>query len=77
MLTHIFLRKKLFGGTVPQNNTLFGRTVLPNKIIFGGTIPPNSTLFGGTPDSEKWYLIQCKVLDSMNAGMQVHKYACK
>ena len=33
---------KLFGGTVPPNNTLFG-----------GTVPPNSTLFGGTPDSEK------------------------
>ena len=33
---------KLFGGTVPPNNTLFG-----------GTVPPNSTLFGGTPDFEK------------------------
>ena len=33
-------RGKLFGGTVPPNNTLFGRTV-----------PPNSTLFGGTPGS--------------------------
>ena len=29
--------KKLFGGTVPPNNTLFG-----------GTVPPNNTLFGGT-----------------------------
>ena len=37
---------KLFGGTVPPNNTLFG-----------GTVPPNSTLFGGTPDFEKPYLI--------------------
>ena len=45
-------RGKLFGGTVPPNNTLFG-----------GTDPPNSTLFGGTPDSEKWYVIQRKVLD--------------
>ena len=34
-------RGKLFGGTVPPNNTLFGRTV-----------PPNNALFGGTPDSE-------------------------
>ena len=37
---------KLFGGTVPPNNTLFG-----------GTVPPNSTLFGGTPDSDKEYII--------------------
>ena len=35
-------RGKLFGGTVPLNNTLFG-----------GTVPPNSTLFGGTLDSDK------------------------
>ena len=40
------LRGKLFGGTVPPNNTLFG-----------GTVPPNSTLFGGTPDSDKKYII--------------------
>ena len=53
-------RGKLFGGTVPPNNTLFG-----------GTVPPNSALFGGTPDSEKSYLIQWKVLDFMNAGKQV------
>ena len=39
-------RGKLFGGTVPPNNTLFG-----------GTVPPNSTLFGGTPDFEKLCLI--------------------
>ena len=44
---------KLFGGTVPPNNTLFGRTVLPNNTLFGGTVPPNSTLFGRTPDSDK------------------------
>ena len=43
---------KLFGGTVPTNNTLFGRTVPPNNTLFGGTVPPNSTLFGGTPDSK-------------------------
>ena len=43
----------LFGGTVPPNNTLFGGTVPPNNTLFGGTVPPNSTLFGGTPDSEK------------------------
>ena len=42
----ILKRGKLFGGTVPPNNTLFGRTVLPN-----------STLFGGTPHSEKYHLI--------------------
>ena len=42
-------RGKLFGGTVPPNNTLFG-----------GTVPPNSTLFGGTPDFEKPYLISMK-----------------
>ena len=36
------LRGKLFGGTVPPNNTLFG-----------GTVPPNSTLFGGTPNFDK------------------------
>ena len=57
-------RGKLFGGTVPPNNTLFGGTVPPyttlfggtvppNNTLFGGTVPPNSTLFGGTPDSEK------------------------
>ena len=40
---------KLFGGTVPPNNTLFGRTV-----------PPNSRLFGRTPDFEKPYLISTK-----------------
>ena len=44
---------KLFGGTVPPNNTLFGRTVPPNNTLFGGTDPPNGALFGGTPDSEK------------------------
>ena len=59
-------RGKLFGGTVPPNNPLFG-----------GTVPPNSTLFGGTPDSEKWHVIQWNVLNFMNAGMQVHRYACK
>ena len=48
---------KLFGGTVPPNNTLFGGTVPPNNTLFGGTVPPNSTLFGGTPDSDKDYLI--------------------
>ena len=61
-----FDRGKLFGGTVPPNNTLFG-----------GTVPPNSTLFGGTPDSEKWYLIQWKVIDFMNEGTQVLRYAYK
>ena len=40
---------KLFGGTVPPNNTLFG-----------GTVPPNSTLFGGTLDFEKLCLISMK-----------------
>ena len=70
-------RGKLFGGTVPPNYTLFGGTVPPNNTLFGGTVPPNSTLFGGTPDSEKWYLIQCRVLDFMNTGMQVRRYACK
>ena len=43
----IKLRGKLFGGTVPPNNTLFGGTVLPN-----------STLFDRTPHSEILYLIQ-------------------
>ena len=38
-------RGKLFGGTVPPNNTLFG-----------GTVPPNSTLFGGTPDFYKEHI---------------------
>ena len=38
--------EKLFGGTVPPNNTLFG-----------GTVPPNSTLFSGTPDFKKPFLI--------------------
>ena len=37
----------------------------------------DSTLFGGTPDSEKWCAIQWKVLDFINAGMQVHRYASK
>ena len=46
-------RGKLFGGTVPPNNTLFGGTVPPNNTLFDGTVPPNSTLFGGTPDSDK------------------------
>ena len=67
----------LFGGTVLPNNTLFGGTVPPNNTLFGGTVPPNSTLFGGTPDSEKWYLIQWKVNDFMNAGMQALRYAYK
>ena len=39
-----FFGGKLFGGTVPPNNTLFG-----------GTVPPNSTLFGGTLDFDKPY----------------------
>ena len=77
LLLPLQYRGKLFGGTVPPNNTLFGGTVSSNNTLFGGTVPPNSTLFGGTPDSEKWYLIQCKVLDFMNAGMQVRRYACK
>ena len=55
-----FDRGKLFGGTVPPNNTLFGGTVPPNNTLFGGTVPPNSTLFGGTPDFEKPYLISMK-----------------
>ena len=42
MFLTIFIWGKLFGGTVPPNNTLFG-----------GTVPPNSTLFGGTPNSDK------------------------
>ena len=54
------IRGKLFGGTVPPNNTLFGRTVPRNKTLFGGKVPPNSTLFGKTPDSEKTYLICLK-----------------
>ena len=45
------IRGKLFGGTVPPNNTLFG-----------GTVPPNSTLFGGTLDFEKPYLISMMCL---------------
>ena len=53
-------RGKLFGGTVPPNNTLFGGTVPPNNTLFGGTVPPNSTLFGGTPDFERPYLISMK-----------------
>ena len=53
---------------------LFGRTVPPNNTLFGGTVLPNSTLFGGTPDLEKWHLIQWKALDFKNAGMQ-SKYA--
>ena len=68
---------KQFGGTAPPNNTLFGGTVPPNNTLFGGKVPPNNTLFCGTPDSEISYLIQCKVLDFMNAGMQVRRYACK
>ena len=38
---------------------------------------PHLTLFGGTPDSGKWYLIQWKVPDFMNAGMnmQISKYS--
>ena len=46
-------RGKLFGGTVPPNNTLFG-----------GTVPPNSTLFGGTPDFDKSYLLSMKSCSS-------------
>ena len=37
-----FIRKKLFGGTVPPNNTQFG-----------GTVPPNNMQFGGTPKKLK------------------------
>ena len=60
---HISIWGKLFGGTVP-----------PSKTLFGGIVPPNSTLFGGTPDSKKWYLIQWKVLDFVNAGTKVCKF---
>ena len=52
---------KLFGGTVPPNNTLFG-----------GTVPPNSTLFGGTPDSENDVLFNEKFL---TLWMQECKYS--
>ena len=57
------LRKKLFGGTVPPNNTLFGRTVPPNNTLLGGTVPPNNTLFGGTLKiSNLKYLMEiCKI----------------
>ena len=41
---------KYFGGK------LFGRTVPPNNTLFGGTVPPNSTLFSGTPDFDKEYI---------------------
>ena len=34
---------KLFGGTVPQNNTLFIRKVPPNNTLHGGTVLQNST----------------------------------
>ena len=41
-INHIFpplpKRKKLFGGTVPPNNTQFGGTVPPNNMQFGGTL---------------------------------------
>ena len=40
-----FKRGKLFGGTVPPNNTRFG-----------GTVPPNSALFSGTPDFDKEHI---------------------
>jgi hypothetical protein len=33
-----FIWKKLFGGTVPPNNTQFGGTVPPNNMQFGGTL---------------------------------------
>ena len=54
---------------------LFGGTVLPNNTLFGGTVPPNSTLFGGTPKLQKGYGILLKVIDFMNAGMHISKYA--
>ena len=48
-----FVWGKLFGGTVPPNNSLFGGTVPPNNSLFGRTVPPNNSLFGGTvpPDN--------------------------
>ena len=39
-----FFGGKLFGETVPPNNTLFGGTVPPNNTLFGRTLPPNNTL---------------------------------
>ena len=56
-LTILFIREKLFGGTVLPNNTLFGGTVPPNNTLFGGTVPPISTLFGGTLYFDKPYPI--------------------
>ena len=43
-----YLRKKLFGGTVPPNNTQFGGTVPPNNTLFGGTLKkfPSKVLDG-------------------------------
>ena len=63
MYPPILLWKKLFGGTVPPNNTLFGGTVPPNNTLFGGTVPPNNTLFGGTLKlSNLTYLMEiCKI----------------
>ena len=48
---------KLFGGTVPPNNTLFGGKNTSNNRLLGRTLPPNSTLFDGTPDLDKPYLL--------------------
>jgi hypothetical protein len=41
-------RKKLFSGTVPENNTLFSGTVPENKTLISRTLPENKVLFSGT-----------------------------
>ena len=39
---------KLFGGTVPPNNSLFIGTVLVKNTFVEWVVPPNNELFGGT-----------------------------
>ena len=50
----VFFAKKKGGGNWGK---LFGGTVPPNNTLFGGPGPPNNTLFGGTPYSDKEFLI--------------------
>ena len=40
--------KRLFSGTVLENNTLFARTVLENNNLFAETVLANNTLFDRT-----------------------------
>ena len=48
MISIIFLRKRLFAGTVPANKNKFAGPTPANKNEFAGTVPASKNEFAGT-----------------------------